>query len=118
MKKILIATFVVVFGFSTLFHTAHAIFMPFGGKVTSPYTAGVVCPGTGPATITPDSFSPATPYYVAPGVLSGYGALPPSAYVLGLYNPILTPLCETTSTPPVPYLVFPIIIYGTSTPTL
>ncbi len=118
MKKILIIVLVLIFGFSTLFRTAYAIFMPFGGKIVSSYTAGVVCPGTGPAIITPYNTASSTPYYVAPGVMAGYGAFPPGAYVLGVYNPILTPLCQTTSTPPVPYPVFPVIFYGVSAPTI
>lgn len=116
MKKTLLIITLLIAGFSILFNTAYAIFMPFGGKIVSMTTPGIVCPGAGPGIIAPYNVAPPTPYYVAPGTPSGYGLFPNGAYVLGAYSTTMLPVCVTAAG--TPYVVFPIIMYSISTPTL
>ncbi len=117
MKKILIVIFVSFFGITLLAQTAYAVLpLPFGGRVLSSNIPGIVCPGTGPVTIAPDGVAPPTPYYIAPGIPAGYGLAFKSSYILGLYSAKLFPICATAGGEPV--LVFPVLMYGISSPTL
>ncbi|MDQ5962106.1 MAG: hypothetical protein QG669_499 [Patescibacteria group bacterium] len=117
MKKILLMIFVFVFGALMIAQTAYAVIpMPFGGKVISSGFPGIICPGTGPATIAPYNLATPTPYYVAPGTPSGYGLFAEGSYVLGLYYGYMFPICETPAG--IPFPVFPVLMYGTSTPTI
>ncbi len=115
MRK-LFTTIAIITLFLSLFQYTFAwgLPQPFGGKIVSSTLPGISCPGTGPVTIVPVSpLFPVTNYYIAPGVPSGYGKATDGSWVIGLYFNRF-PLCWTDSTPPTPYSVHPVIMYGTS----
>ena len=116
MNKLLMFILICVAGVALVAQTAFALLpMPFGGEIQSSSMSGVTCPGTGPATILPYNTAASTPYYIAPGIPSGYGLFPQGAYVLGLYYPVMFPICYAGE---VPFPVFPVIMYGVSSPTI
>lgn len=85
----------------------------FGGKVTATTTPGVLCAAQyGAMTITPVGGTfPPTPYVIP----ATKNSITPGAWILGLYNSVLTPgLCYTESVPPVPYPAFTILKFGVS----
>lgn len=96
-----------------------AIFLPFGGKVLSTITPGVVCAGEGPITIRPVGPFPAAPYAVTPATRRYANfMITPGSWIVGLYEPVPAPVCGTTSVPPAPVPALPIIMFGVSTPSL
>lgn len=117
MKKIFIFILLCLVGIAFFTPKAFAVLpMPFGGRVVSSGIPGIVCPGTGPASILPYNVAPPTPYYIAPGIPSGYGLFPVGSYVLGAYYSSMVPICVLADGAPFP--VFPVIMYGISSPTL
>ncbi len=94
------------------------LFMPFGGKVISIITPGIVCPGEGPITIRPVGIYPTTMYATLPVGTSRYAykVITPGSWILGLYSTAPVPICGTTTIPPVPVPVIPIQAFGTSLP--
>lgn len=93
------------------------LFLPFGGKVISTEIPGVTCHGsTGPIIIIPNSaLFPSTPYVVTRTTKKYlHKKIQPGVFIIGLYSPVMLPLCETNTEPPAPFFVFPIIMYGVS----
>jgi hypothetical protein len=91
--------------------------LPIGGRVMNP-TPGVVCASLygGPYTILP--FSQSSPsFYIVSMTAKVYlnYIFKPGVFFKGLYSPIpdLTS-CKTTSSPPAPFPVFKIIMFGSS----
>ena len=98
---------------------AGAIFLPFGGKVITTSAVGITCLGEGPITIRPVGLSPVTPYVITLATKRYLYRTPVhGAWIIGLYSPILAPLCATNTTPPAPVPAFPIIFFGVSLPSL
>ncbi len=92
--------------------TSLPLLRPFGGKVTATIQPGITCAAQyGVMTITPVGLFPPTPY-VIPATTQSVSV---GSWILGLYNPTITPgLCYTDSVPPVPYPTFSIIRFGAS----
>lgn len=100
--------------------SAIGLINPFSGKVVSAIIPGVTCPGgIGPIIIIPSSFLfPIGPYAITPATKRYLNVtifpLLPADWIIGLYSPIMVPACWTTSWPPLPVTVYPIIIVGSS----
>lgn len=106
-----------VFSFTLIFFIASpsrafGFFSPFGGKVLS-LVPGVVCPGGQAFIISGEAEWYAT---TAGTKLYGYKQILPTAWVLGLAGLVSVPICTTTSGAPVP--AKPVVIIGTSLPSL
>jgi len=107
-------------GFLAPVSDAHAIWLPFAGKVLTVLTPGVVCIGEGPITIRPIALSPAGPYVITP-VTRRYShfTVSPGSWIVGFYSTVPVPgTCDTTSVPPVPVPAFTVIRFGSSLPSL
>jgi len=109
--------FLAVFLFVSIAPSTKAIsiFTPFGGKVILTPIPGVVCPTGQPFMIAGST----TIYVLMPSTKSYlYRTILPSVWTLGLAETLPLPICAITSLPPVPVLARPIIILGTSLPSL
>ncbi len=81
---------------------------PFGGRITTP-VPGVLCPTGLAYTYVPVGPYPPTPFYFTNPLRQPT----PGAWVLGLYSPVMKPLCGDAAGTPFP--VFDVSIYGKST---
>lgn len=117
MKNFLLGVFSLVFwGAVTIPHVEAIVVQPMAGRIIT--IPGVTCPGAGGS----------MPFFVAPMTLSGsIGPFAPlimnpvfptipGAFIKGNFIEATTPLCATTSSPPVPFPVFPLVPFqwGTS----
>ncbi|PCI20483.1 hypothetical protein COB64_02070 [Candidatus Wolfebacteria bacterium] len=91
---------------------AQSLLRPFGGKIISTKIPGVKCAAQhGVIAIVPVALFPPAPYIIT----ATKKVVSPGQWILGLYNPILTPgSCFTTTTPPVPVPTFSITLFGVS----
>lgn len=112
--------FVIVLFFIGLFLpqiSFAVVLQPFGGRIITAPTPGVVCPAGKPGS--PFTVMPVTaqPSWLMVGdyhPVSLPFAVVPSAWILGLYVPVPLPECATTSVPPAPVNGFRTYFHGTS----
>ncbi|HEY0980398.1 MAG TPA: hypothetical protein VGE18_03265 [Candidatus Paceibacterota bacterium] len=92
---------------------AHAAFnQPFGGKIITTNTPGVLCAAQyGAMVIAPVMIAPPGPYFIR----TTTQMVRPGSWILGMYSSVPSiGTCNTTSTPPVPVPAFNIRTFGVS----
>jgi hypothetical protein len=120
MKKIsfIVFSFACILFISVPFRSDAAFLQPFGGRVYTAPTPGVTCPAGkegSPFTVLNLAAKGAPLLMVGDyHPTSSTSVIAPSVWILGLYNPIALPECQTTSTPPVTVPGFRTFFHGTS----
>lgn len=88
---------------------------PFGAKVIIAPVPGITCPGGQAFYLEGKSGLYAT---TAATKVYLFNELLPTDWALGLAGPVPLPVCATNTTPPVPVIATPVIMIGTSLPSL
>jgi|GEM_PF-3988274 len=116
LKQKIFAVLVLCFFLGFPLISSAQFYKPFGGRIITAPTPGVECPaGKQPSPFTLWNLATMTPTLMVGDQNSkSFGQIMPSAWILGLYIPILVSECQTTSTPSAPVPGYRTYLHGTS----